>query len=91
MVVQYKCPSCGADMQYDAESRKLKCTGCGRLMAVDAMKQGGEKEGEEIAPFSADEIEDETSFGRIGEEAGSGAFGDGEGCQYVCNNPLLCR
>lgn len=86
MVVQYKCPSCGADMQYDAESRKLKCTGCGRLMAVDAMKQGGEKEGEEIAPFSADEIEDETSFGRIGEEAGSGAFGDGEGCQYVCNN-----
>lgn len=83
MVVQYKCPGCGADMQYNAEEGKLKCNNCGRLMAVSEMKKAGE--GEEKL-FSADGTRDETKDGRLEKEAGSGVFGEGEGCEYVCNN-----
>ena len=41
MVVQYKCPSCGADMRYDAETGKLKCGSCGKLMALYYAKNEG--------------------------------------------------
>lgn len=30
MVIQYKCPDCGADMLFDSESGKLSCDSCGR-------------------------------------------------------------
>src|SRR5699024_8728329 len=30
MVVHYKCPSCGDDMAFDAESGKLSCQSCGQ-------------------------------------------------------------
>lgn len=30
MVIHYKCPDCGGDMAFDAESEKLSCESCGR-------------------------------------------------------------
>ncbi len=30
MVIHYKCPNCGSDMAFDAESGKLSCRSCGR-------------------------------------------------------------
>lgn len=30
MVIHYKCPNCGSDMAFDAESGKLSCGSCGR-------------------------------------------------------------
>ncbi|GEN30196.1 DNA-directed RNA polymerase subunit RPC12/RpoP [Cerasibacillus quisquiliarum] len=30
MVIHYKCPSCGSDMAFDADSGKLSCHSCGR-------------------------------------------------------------
>ncbi len=94
MVVQYKCPGCGADMHYDAKTRKLKCGSCGRLMEIDAMPRSSadagteaeDSEDGEISPFAAEEIEDEAEFGRIEREEGSTAFDGEDGCQYVCNN-----
>ncbi len=90
MVVQYKCPSCGADMRYDAETGKLKCGSCGKLMAVDDAKnegRGREEDSEEkISPFRAEEIEDEAEFGRIEREKGSAEFDGEDGHQYICNN-----
>lgn len=37
MVVQYKCPSCGADMAFDSKSGKLICDSCGRQETIDTM------------------------------------------------------
>lgn len=91
MVVQYKCPGCGADMQYDAKTRKLKCGSCGRLMEIDAMPRqdvGGPEDGTDgkVDPFAPEDIADEAEFERVEKETGSAAFGEGDGCQYVCNN-----
>lgn len=35
MILQYKCPNCGADMAFDAESGKLSCESCGTSMSVE--------------------------------------------------------
>lgn len=40
MVVQYKCPSCGADMAFDSKSGKLTCDSCGRKETIDTMPKG---------------------------------------------------
>lgn len=29
MIIQYKCPSCGADMNFDSKSGNLSCDSCG--------------------------------------------------------------
>lgn len=36
MVLQYKCPSCGADMVFDSTSGMLTCQSCGRKEDVEA-------------------------------------------------------
>lgn len=93
MVVQYKCPGCGADMQYDAVTRKLKCGSCGRTMEIDDMPHiepdGEEEEGKdapEVELFRADDIADEAEYDSIEREEGIGSFDGSDGCQYVCNN-----
>lgn len=35
MIIQYKCPDCGADMFFDSESGKLSCDSCGRKDNVE--------------------------------------------------------
>ncbi len=35
MIIQYKCPGCGADMVFDAESGMLSCDSCGKSMNVE--------------------------------------------------------
>ena len=39
MVVTYKCPSCGAAMEYDGQSGKLACASCGTQLTVEEYKQ----------------------------------------------------
>lgn len=39
MVVQYKCPSCGADMKFDSNTGKLLCDSCGYASDIDTMKR----------------------------------------------------
>lgn len=40
MVVQYKCPNCGADMEFDSTTGKLKCESCGRTEDIEQMSKG---------------------------------------------------
>jgi DNA-directed RNA polymerase subunit RPC12/RpoP len=40
MVVQYKCPSCGADMAFDSTTGKLHCDSCGTNMNIEEMSGG---------------------------------------------------
>ena len=41
-VIQYKCPNCGADMVFDANSGKLKCPSCGREDEITNSQSGGD-------------------------------------------------
>ena len=93
MVVQYKCPGCGADMQYDSRSKKLKCSSCGRETNIEeasyegpAAEGGGESDAPELSPFSADAIEDEAEFEELQAEPGFGSFDGTAGRQYACRN-----
>lgn len=72
MVIQYKCPSCGADMSYNAKAGMLSCESCGKKMPVIEYEKPSDETIEEF-----DEFESETS---------SQTFGEGEATQYQCNN-----
>lgn len=37
MITHYKCPNCGADMEFDAASGNLKCHSCGRKDNIEKM------------------------------------------------------
>ncbi len=99
MVVQYKCPGCGADLRFDSKSGRLKCDSCGREMNVDDMEfdedfdddyaESNAEDKEELPklePFAADLIEDEEDFESIASERGTGTFSDEDGKQYFCKN-----
>jgi DNA-directed RNA polymerase subunit RPC12/RpoP len=44
MPVTYKCPSCGAAMEFDSTSQSLKCGGCGTTISVEEYeRQYGEQ------------------------------------------------
>ena len=38
MPITYKCPSCGAAMEFDSASQKLACPQCGRQIGMDEYK-----------------------------------------------------
>ncbi len=42
MVIQYKCPDCGADMTFDAGSGKLHCDSCGHEEVIEGAQSDGE-------------------------------------------------
>ncbi|MCJ1910062.1 TFIIB-type zinc ribbon-containing protein [Planococcus ruber] len=53
MVTQYKCPNCGSDMAFDAESGKLSCPNCGRQDDIETFPE------ENIVPeFDAEEAKE---------------------------------
>lgn len=37
MLIHYKCPSCGSDMSFDADSGKLSCASCGHQDNIDEL------------------------------------------------------
>ena len=39
MVLQYKCPSCGSDMQFDTASGKLSCDSCGHKDDIELLSE----------------------------------------------------
>lgn len=96
MVIQYKCPSCGADMVYDPQSDKLQCQSCGKNTTIDELagtKPTGEnrtntyeKSEEDIqlenSGFEYD-YEDNTSNHS---DPSSHTFGSQDVKEYHCNN-----
>lgn len=53
MVLQYKCPNCGNDMNFDSDSGKLSCDSCGRKDTIEDFDEELIKE--EFAPDEAKE------------------------------------
>lgn len=76
MVIQYKCPSCGADMEFDAETGKMKCKSCGHAeKAEDMVTTSGEDPDAFLNDY--EEFEEETSYDTYGEDIVN---------QYLCNH-----
>lgn len=72
MVIQYKCPDCGADMAFDSRKGSLSCESCGRTLSVDEYKEPEE--------------ELEGSFQEFTEQTFTSTFGEEEAAQYQCSN-----
>ena len=82
MVLQYKCPSCGADMVFKSETGLLTCESCGFTQQIENMKkpdlhQTGEPDPNEIPASDYSDYRDETSYN---------TFEDGQTKQYECTN-----
>lgn len=71
MVVQYKCPCCGADMKFDSNTGKLLCESCGYTSDIDTMKRN--EEGNTTSSEEYSNSTNNTSY-------------DSNVNQYVCNN-----
>lgn len=72
MVIQYKCPSCGADMVFHAETGMLHCESCGLDENIENMEQPQDE-----APGSYRDFISETSHQ---------TYGDDSAAQYQCKN-----
>lgn len=58
MVVQYKCPDCGADMVFDSTTGMLHCDSCGKNMNIEEMS-GSRTEKEESNAYHNNYKEEE--------------------------------
>lgn len=70
MVVQYKCPNCGADMAFNSTTGMLHCDSCGRDDNIESMPKQNESE--------HDDFEETSSEPHL--------FGENEVNHYNCKN-----
>ncbi|MCI8401505.1 MAG: hypothetical protein HFI38_05330 [Lachnospiraceae bacterium] len=71
MVVTYKCPGCGAAMEFDGQRGKLYCDSCGHQMSVDQYEQ-------QYGSPLKEEGEDFDEESPLGEDSYTRAETDGE-------------
>ncbi len=53
--LEYRCPSCGAPLEYEAQSEKLLCTACASRFDLDLLEGGEENAGREGICFERKE------------------------------------
>jgi DNA-directed RNA polymerase subunit RPC12/RpoP len=85
MVIQYKCPNCGADMAYDSTTGMLHCDSCGRNDSIDSFPKPDQTENnQEYRQHTAkDQFEEEDSSDNSGS---SHNFDENEIVEYHCKN-----
>lgn len=93
MVIQYKCPGCGADLVFDSMSKKLHCAGCGSYYPIDSMPAPDvppceSEDAPKVSPFRPEDIFTETSFGHDKQESAwqHRNFSNGKVSEYHCKN-----
>lgn len=92
MVLQYKCPDCGADMSYDAEKKALACPSCGKLMDIDVTDAGDMntrqdgKYSQDSASSSEDVDEVYGDYEHFEEQSTYTTFNGSEAQHYICQN-----
>ncbi|SFR63805.1 TFIIB-type zinc ribbon-containing protein [Anaeromicropila populeti] len=92
MILQYKCPNCGADMIYDSHSGMLSCQSCGTSMNIEQMPKsstGSTTNGDSYREEGADADDINEEYGDFEEfetHTGSGTFYENEAVHYHCNN-----
>lgn len=85
MVVQYKCPNCGADMAYDSESGKLHCDSCGNYENIKSMPGKENVDTEDSLPNDKKETHNKKGDPSHDEDT-SKIFGEDEATEYHCKN-----
>ena len=70
MVIQHKCPGCGSDMVFNADTGLLHCESCGRNENIEKMKQ--QNQGGSYEEFVS--------------WTGRNTYQDESAAQYQCNN-----
>lgn len=87
MVLQYKCPDCGADMAFDSTSGMLSCSSCGRKDNIENYPKSTFSSDEEFQQNDEPDI-DETfgEFEEFEEKTSTTTYGADEATEYKCNN-----
>ncbi len=96
MVVQYKCPNCGADMSFDSASGMLRCGSCCRTDNIETMAGGKplpndatstyEMNDEDAAAANASFDRDYEDSSDTDEPANHATFTGDEATEYHCKN-----
>lgn len=90
MVLQYKCPSCGADMEFNSQTGKLSCPQCGQYVEIEKRQAPGWNDGEVVPPAAEDQNSNinETygEFEQFETQRQLRTFQDGEALSYSCRN-----
>lgn len=80
MVVQHKCPNCGANMAFDSTTGMLHCDSCGRNDNIENMTRAdSEKDFSSDSPFNDKDD-------NLGGTNKSNIFGEDEAIEYQCSN-----
>ena len=85
MPVIYKCPNCGAAMEFDSDTQKLGCKRCGTQIDVETYEKDSAASGEQREKVPNMKIYNCQSCGAqlVADEYTSATF-----CSY-CGNPTL--
>lgn len=97
MVTQYKCSSCGANMNYDTKSGTLKCNSCGREDNIEEMARQQEVTSSASDSKGGMDINDKkavlTAFNKDYEDPSDedestehSTFSGDDATEYSCNN-----
>lgn len=88
MVVQYKCPNCGADMAFDSTTGMLHCDSCGTNENIENMpKQDGSwQNNHEGHQHSHSSGEEENTSWNTKDTSYSHHFGEDDVKEYHCKN-----
>lgn len=90
MVLQYKCPDCGADMSYDAEKRVLLCPSCGHAKDISEMENeinDGNREKTHDAQASSNDINEiYGDYEEFDEKSTYTTYAENDAVHYICEN-----
>lgn len=92
LVLQYKCPDCGADMSYDADTKLLTCPSCGKTKEISLMDEMNASSGDKVErihnPDVASKNVDEVygDFEQFEEQSTYSNFNEDEAHRYICQN-----
>lgn len=95
-VINYKCPSCGADMAFDTQSGRLRCASCGRTDNIENMagNNNSQPDGDYTYQMDDEDINaansafdyDYADGSDTDEPSNHATFSENEAKEYHCNN-----
>lgn len=96
MVTHYKCPNCGADMEFDTSSGSLKCGSCGREDSIEKLAGQPDLPANAEVSFEMDEDDKRAAEAAYDNEYDDSSnedepsshptFREGEVTEYNCKN-----
>ncbi len=83
MIIDFKCPKCGANMEYDSKLGKLHCASCGYVQAIEDAPEI-EEENISVTPFKRSEVPDEVTFSQETEEKNESVYEEEQ--EFICDS-----